>query len=108
MDKATLLAGLKIIKVEGEYAHVSVNWNAFNALRGTNPAIPFAVMRDASGQPVRAFNIDGTMLFSCYKRGDVAAGTRARTTFIMKAAEAKALGAVDTANLGFSASAFAA
>lgn len=108
MDKATLLAGLKIIKTAGAYAHVVVNWTCFNAVRGTSPALPFATMRDADNNPVRVFDIEGTKLYTCFKRGDATEGVASKTTFIMKAADAAALGAVTTDALEFSSAEFAA
>ena len=102
-SKATLLSGLKIIKTVGEFAHVVLNYQCFTALRGATPALPFASSRNAAGEPVRIFDIEGTKVYSCARRDE---SGYVKTTFAMKAADAEALGAVTTDALGFDSELF--
>ena len=102
-SKATLLSGIKIIKTVGAYAHVVLNYQCFSALRGANPALPFAASRNAAGESVRIFDIEGTKVYSCARRNDEG---YVKTTFAMKAADAIELGAVSTDALEFDSELF--
>ena len=104
-SKATLLSGIKIVNTVGEFAHVILNYQCFTALRGANPALPFAASRNAAGEPVRIFDIEGTKVYSCAKRSD---DGYVKTTFAMKAVDAEALGAVTTDALEFDSGLFVA
>lgn len=103
-SKATLLSGIKIVKTVGDYAHVILNYQCFTALRGANPALPFAASRNAAGESVRIFDIEGTKVYSCARRNDE--NGYVKTTFAMKAADAEALGAVSTDALEFDSELF--
>jgi len=103
-SKATLLSGIKIIKTVGDFAHVVLNYQCFTALRGATPKLPFAASRNAAGESVRVFDIEGTKVYSCARRNDE--NGYVKTTFAMKAADAEALGAISAEALEFDSDLF--
>lgn len=74
-----------IVETQGEYAHVIVDRDTFEAVNGFKPALPYTTTRNASGQGVRVFTIDGVQLFA---RRDKESG---KSVFVMKNADATRL-----------------
>jgi len=81
----TNFAVRNIWEVEGDYARVSIDNETFNAIRGFSPAIKHVgTTRNAKGQGVRVYNLDGVTLYTRYDKE-----TR-KTSFIMRVEDAKA------------------
>ena len=82
MENLTL-AVRTIIKEDGEFAQVVVSNEVFKQVAGVRPALPYTTARNAAGNGVRIFDIDGVKL---YTRRDKEAG---KTYFIMHKADAQ-------------------
>lgn len=73
-----------IIATKDGYSHVVIDRASFDAVTGFRPKLPYTTGRNAAGQGIRMFNIDGTTLFA---RLDKETG---KSVFVMSEAEARA------------------
>lgn len=74
-----------IWETEGDYCRVSIDSDTFNKIKGFSPALRHvSTTRNAKGQGLRIYNIDGITLYSRYDKE-----TR-KTSFIMKHSDAVA------------------
>ncbi len=92
ISKARFFAGLRIIKVTGEYARVYVNQPAFMCLTRRVDGMPFATARTADGKSVRVYDIEGTKIYT-HTVLPVDFGDKTVVTPFMKLTDAQALGA---------------
>lgn len=79
---ATPIAVRNIFQVQGEYAQVSVDSETFKAINGLRPALEYTTTRNAAGQGIRVFNINGVQVMSRYDKEN------RKTRFIMKHSDA--------------------
>ena len=74
----------QIFETSGNYSQVSVDRATFDQLRGLTPAIgKYETTRDAKGNGIRVFNVDGTKVYTKYNKED------RKTAFIMLTADAE-------------------
>ena len=74
-----------ILATEGDYSHVVLDRATFEAVNGFRPALPYTTTRNAQGQGVRVFTIDGVTVYS-RKDKDTK-----KSVFVMKTADAQRL-----------------
>ena len=85
-----IFTSLRITKENGDMSQVIVSRSAFRELVNPKTTLASSLVSDADGKPVRAFDIDGVKLYSHYTVDDE--GKRS-TKFVMKTADARAMGA---------------
>ena len=89
MDNVALKV-LKVFKVTGAYAHVSISNDAFSAIKGIKPLMAYSTARNRDGKGVRIFDFNGTKVFSCFEKSTVE-GEFGKAKILMLAADAEAL-----------------
>ena len=88
--KNEIFNSLRIVKENGDMSQVLVNGVAFKLLTNNRDGkLTRATVNDAEGKPCSVFDIEGTKIYSHY---DVVDG-KYNTRFVMKTADARALGA---------------
>ncbi len=74
-----------IWETEGDYCRVSIDSDTFNKIKGFNPVIRHvSTTRNAKGQGLRVYDIDGVTLYSRYDKES------RKTSFILKHSDAVA------------------
>jgi hypothetical protein len=71
-----------IIESKGDYSHVVISRENFDAVNGFKPQMAYTTSRDAAGRGIRVFDFSGVNLFA---RRDKENG---KTVFIMKTTDA--------------------
>jgi hypothetical protein len=71
-----------IFETANGFSKVSVNTEVFKAIAGFNPTLPYTTSRNANGNGVRVYDVDGVPVYTQYDKESK------KTAIIMKTSDA--------------------